>query len=428
MSGLAELVALVKERQAKKAEKPAQPEKRTNPNAERFGFLHKEPEFIEGTSREIEKPREYRSDRTGRLAGRVVRSIAYARRFMRDVDPNVAAARVCRDVYKDTETSAWLDQAVERDLSASVPGEGGYLIPTQVQDDLIELLYPMVPVMELGATEVPLNSGSTSMPYVKSGSSAEYFGENEDMDVTDVEFGESFWTTKKLGALVAISNDLLSVASARADLVVSRDLTKQVAVRMNKGIFQDDGSSNRPRGIAYETGLTTLDLSAADFDPDDVPAIFAELADANVDLETMARPGWCMSHRFWEYLQKLKNLDGSYYYRSTGNGYAVSDGVATTGRVLRNWEGFTARCTQLITSSGSGPYTTKLYYGDWSEYWIVRKGLMRIDSSDVAAYKVGATMRSAFQRDQTLIRVLDNHGFGARQKKALARIDVRYTR
>lgn len=444
MSKLDELLSVLreaKERGAKTAPvAPAPVPERRNPNVDRFGFLHAEPEFREGTSREIEIPegtrelqRQARSiDRSknegkGVLVGRVVRATAYARRNYQHLDPLEATARAIHDVYRDRDTASWYTKSIERDLSSNISQEGGYLIPTQAQDDLIELLYPMCPAMQLGATEVPCESESMTMPYVKQGTTAEYLGTGDETETSDVEFGEASWKVQKLGTIVAINNDVANSKSARADLIVARDLARQAAIRMNKAIFQDDGSLNRPRGLLYENGLIDVNLSGSDFSPDDVPAIFAELADQNMDLETMLAPAWCMSHRFWEYLQKLKNLDGSYYYRSTGFDYAQSGGAASP-KNAQSWEGYPKKVTQLILSSGSGPYTTTLFYGDWSEYLILRKGMMSISSSTEAAYKVGGVMKSAFQSDKTLLRLLDNHGLGMRQKKAMARVSVRYTR
>jgi HK97 family phage major capsid protein len=431
MSAIRELVSLLKE---SKADKDRHEERKTgerrNPNAERFGFLHSAPAAQEGTSRAIERPEELkqREARYGKgvVAGRVFRAIAHCRRFWSGGDPRTAAQRTIHDTYRDPILAKYLDQTIERDLSANIPNEGGYLIPEVVLDDLIELLYPRITVFKLGAVEVPMPAGNFSMPVILSGSSADYIGESQAIqNQNGPRIGMQSWTANKLAALVPISNDMLRVASARADRIVVNDVTKAMAVRMNRASFQDDGTANTPRGLKYEQGLVSVTLSG-NFTSDHVPEFFAALEDQNSDIDSMIAPGWAFNHKFWKYLQTLKDLNGQYYYRSTGFGYANNSGASSKARP-KFFEGYPLETTQLIASSGAGPYTSDAYFGDWSEYWVPRQGMMEIDASDAAAYSTSGGLVSAFSQDQTVIRVIDKHTMGMRQRLAMSRASVQYT-
>ncbi len=430
MSGIAELVKLLKGQADKKAAE-AQKAAPRNPNAERFAFLHNTEAAAEGNSREVEKPRAVaeleKNHGKGVLAGRILRAVACSQRYFKGEDPSTAAIKVIHNVYKDRETAKYLESCIEKDMSAGIPSEGGYLIPEVVNDQVVELLYPKVTVLQMGATEVPMVNGNLTLNYISEGTTADYIGENDAAtNSTGAKISQASWRSKKLISLIPISNDLLKVASAQADRIVLRDAVKQMAIRMNKAAFQDDGSNNTPRGLQFETGLTDVTISGL-FTSDSPTEFFVQLEDALIDLESMDKPGWCFSHRFWAYLKKLKDLNGQYYYKDTGRSYANASGNAS-GYSDQMFEGYQKRTTQLIPSTGSSnPFTTNVFFGDWAEFWIPRQGMLEVDSSSEAAYNTGpSTVVSAYGKDQTVLRLIDRHDMGMRQKKAMARSSVTY--
>lgn len=431
-SKLGRLVDLLEKAAEKAKDKPPAPK---NPNAERFAHLTDSDRREEANyfgSRSVAMPTELRELEArggkGVIAGMVVRAIAYASKFARHEDPRNAASRVIRDVYRNPAASSWLDNCIEKDLSANIPNEGGYLIPEVLNDQIVDLLYPKVIVMQLGAQEIPMDAGNLKVNFVESGSTATYIGQNDKITKqTAPTFGQSSWRAKKLVSLLPISNDLLKSAGAgsiRVDQVVLRDMLKQMAIRMNKAAFQDDGTDDTPRGLQFETGLTDVTISGV-FDTNDPPAFFAALAENYVNVEEMDRPGWAFNHKFWKYLQTLQDLNGQYYYRQTGYAYANANGQASQ---VREFEGAPFGVTQLIpTTGGSNPYTTQVYFGDWAEFWIPRQGMLEIAASDVAAYNTdSSTIASAYSLDQTVLRVIDRHDMGMRQRKAMSRCSATF--
>jgi len=430
MPALDDMVKLLRERVEAKSKKEENPViSPRNPNAERFAHLHNADEVREGTSRSLEKPRELleqeASHGKGISAGRILRAIACAQKFFRNESPTTGAIKVIHNLYRDKALAKWLEGAVSKDLTANIPNEGGYLIPEQVYDEIVELLYPKVVVFKLGASEIPMVTGALSLNYIESGTTAQYVGEGETPTPTDVKFGQATFRSKKLISLIPISNDLLKVPSPKADQIVLSDALKQMAVRMNKAAFQDDGSQNTPRGLKYETGLTTATISGL-MDSLSMIKVFVALEEANIDIDAMDRPGSAFNHKLWGYLQTLADLNGQYYYRNTGNTYA--DGSGQAKGLAKTFEGYPFATTQLIPSTGSSnPYTTDFYFGDWSEFWVPRQGMLEVDSSDVAAYNTSSnTVVSAYSKDQTVIRLIDRHDMGMRQRKAMCRASVTF--
>lgn len=94
-------------------------------------------------------------------------------------------------------------------LSTVTPGAGGVLVPQSFSSEVIELLRPKSVVRKLGAVSLPLENGNLTVPRIKGGAVVGYIGTEEDMPATDMQFDDLKLSSKKLAALVPISNDLL---------------------------------------------------------------------------------------------------------------------------------------------------------------------------------------------------------------------------
>ena len=63
-------------------------------------------------------------------------------------------------------------------LSATVPADGGYLVPEVYANEIIELLYPSTVIYSLGARRLGMANGNLNIPKIKTGSRALFAGEN----------------------------------------------------------------------------------------------------------------------------------------------------------------------------------------------------------------------------------------------------------
>src|SRR5262249_13177845 len=178
---------------------------------------------INGTANGHEDP-----DRSSR-AGRVIRAYGTAAINMRRMTGPYTPADVLK-AWGSTE----LADMVHKAMSASIAGDGGHLIPSQLSSDVIEFLRPASIVRRLGPTTIPIPNGTLRTPKVTAGSTANYQGENQNLTQTQLTVGQVVMTFKKLTALVPASNDLLRYSgpgAASADAMIRDDVVRAIAQR-----------------------------------------------------------------------------------------------------------------------------------------------------------------------------------------------------
>ncbi|HAW61041.1 MAG TPA: phage major capsid protein, partial [Pseudomonas sp.] len=80
-----------------------------------------------------------------------------------------------------------------------------------------------------------------------------------------------------------------------------------------------------------------------------------------------------------------------------------------------------ALTTQIPTNLGAGGNESEIYFVNFADCYIGEVEQLAIAISTEASYKDGeGNVVSAFQRDQTLIRVISKHDFGPRHIESIA--------
>jgi len=128
--------------------------------------------------------------------------------------------------------SDWGDKASakfyeEKALAASDAVSGGFLVPPQFSQEIIEFLRPASVVRKLGPVIIPMPTGTFRIPKMTQGSTFTYQGENSNAGKTQPTFGNVTLTFKKLSGVVPISNDLMRYSSPGADAIV-RDVDRRL--------------------------------------------------------------------------------------------------------------------------------------------------------------------------------------------------------
>lgn len=297
-------------------------------------------------------------------------------------------------------------------LNTLTSGAGGVLVPTNLSREVIELLRPKSVVRRLGARGLPLNNGNLTIPRLKGGAVVGYIGGDSDIPTTEQEFDDLKLSSKKLAALVPISNDLLanSSASPNVDAIVVGDLTSALATREDKAFIRDDGASNNPKGLRYWAPVANV-FDAAQAAPT-IPQVSAELNKMVLKLEAananMTSVGWVMAPRTMRYLASLRDGNGNKAYPELDSGTLMGYPVGTTTQIPTN----------LVVGADSNG--SEIYLADFGDCFIGEDESLTIDYSKEATYKDGGgNVISSFQRDQTLIRVIAKHDFGPRHIESI---------
>ena len=125
-------------------------------------------------------------------------------------------------------------------------------------------------------------------------------------------------------------------------------------------------------------------------------------------MSRMIRPTWFMAPTVARFIATARDQVGGFYFKDE----------IEAGR----FEGYPLRLTQQIpTNLAVATYTkgSEIYFCDMADFVIADTYNVIVDASDVAAYNDGTSMVSAFQRDQSLFRVIAEHDVNMRHLQSL---------
>lgn len=297
-------------------------------------------------------------------------------------------------------------------LSTVTPGAGGVLVPTNFASDIIEALRPTSVVRKMGVTSLPLNNGNLTMPRITGNTVVTYIGTETDIPLTGMTFADTKLSAKKAAALVPVSNDLLRMSGVnpRIDGVVAKDLAVSMGLSEDIHFIRADGSGVLPKGLRHwaiaqhvrpAPAVAGITLEAIDLF---LGGLMLRIETANV---MMTSCGWLMHPRTIRWLQSLRDGNGNKAYPEIEQGLLKGYPFGLTN--------------QIPVNLGDDGDESEIYFVNFADMMIGEDMDLVIDFSKEAAYKdANGNMVSAFQRDQTLVRVIAKHDFGPRHVECIA--------
>jgi len=339
----------------------------------------------------------------GEKAARFLRALAVGKG---NIDK---AAKVVKDKWGDDEFS--------KQLLESEYESGGVLVPDEYVAEIIDLLRAQSTVRAMGATTMPMNSGSMTIPKLTQGATSTYIGENQRGGASQPEFGSIQLSAKKLKTLVPISNDLLRDSTPQADTIVRDDLVQAMGLKEDIAFLRYDGTEDKPKGMYYWADDDHV-FGAGDISSDELDTVTNDLTQAIYKLAgsdvPMANPGWIFAPRTQFYLMKLRDGNGNYVFRDElMDGTLMGYPFMTTTQIPIN----------LDASGGGDNDETEIYFADFAQLIIAENTDLIIDVSSEATYYDGSQQVSAFDNDLTLMRALARHDFGSRHEEAIAVVE-----
>ena len=322
----------------------------------------------------------------------------------------LAAARGDQTMAAKMATDSGYNPEIAMALSTVTPGAGGVLVPHNFSSEVIELLRPKSVVRKLGAVSLPLQNGNLTVPRIKGGAVVGYIGTEEDMPTTDMQFDDLKLSSKKLAALVPISNDLLAYSGANpsVDRLVVGDLVASVATAEDLSFLRGAGTGNLPKGLRFWAPSFNVFAAPAEITLQSVElalsALILRLENAN---SNMTAPGFVMAPRTKRWLSALRDGNGNKAYPELDQNMLKGFPVGST--------------TQVPINLGTDGDASEIHFADFADCFIGEDDAMVIDFSKEATYKDSSgNVISAFQRDQTLVRVIAKHDFGPRHVESVA--------
>jgi HK97 family phage major capsid protein len=346
------------------------------------------------------------------------------------------ARQVSAEVYGESHP-------VTKALIMSSGASGGFIVPPDYVNEIIELLRPMAAVRAAGPRILPMPRGTMTIPGQASAATASYGTEVAVISSSQQTLRQIVASYKKLTALVPVSNDMMRYADPAVDAFVRDDLLQVTALREDLAFIMGDGTASTPRGFlsfanAYATessGTAGTFLSTAastlavggNFITANATVtqttVTNELAGAVNKLDTANVPDvkrrWFFNPRTYNYLYNAINSLGMYVWRdelSKGTllGYPFS------------------KTTQIPTNIWDAAATNKdlsfIFLVEMTDDMILDSMTLELAVSREGTYTdSNSNQVSAFTTDQTIIRAIMEHDHQIRHDAAIAVIQgVRY--
>ena len=299
-----------------------------------------------------------------------------------------------------------VDQTRKKALATSTDSAGGFLVPTQAIQDMIELLRAETVVREIGATVLDGLTGiPVEIPKQTGGSTTFWIGENTAITPSDLTFGQLAMNPHTVAALVKLSNRLVRMSSPAAEQLVRNDIATELALRADLAALRGTGINGEPLGIANTPGLATVDFNATTAAAGYItnPG-YEQLYDMEYQLAQVnalrGNLGFLFHPTLRRAVAKIRVDQGG----GSADGQFLSSPV--TDPQLESYLGYPfRRTTQIPNNLGSGS-STEVYFGNWSDMIIAMWGGMEILASQETS--------DAFAKNQTWVRILMDMDIGIR--------------
>ena len=288
-------------------------------------------------------------------------------------------------------------KAMQKALGERLGTTGGFLVPPQLDNELIEYIRGKVAVRNVpGVRTYAMKSNVLQMPRLDTGASASWGGENETISSSAVEFGQVEMVLRKVVGKVAVSNELIEDADPSIVDLINRDLTDAVAEKVDQGLLEGTGGAE-PLGLYYQPNIVWTDLSGTpDFD-DFYDAIY-QVRRRNHEITA-----WISHPRLENTLLKLRTGDSQYLR-------PYVEGVSGNEPRLPQLLGLPVIYTTNVSITGM-PGTNESYCigADWKQVIIGDRNGLRLSSST----------DEAFSKDQTIVRAVYRVGLMLRHPEAV---------
>ena len=169
------------------------------------------------------------------------------------------------------------NEVLRRDLVADIPASGGNLVADNLlAGSFIDLLRNRLALAQAGVTMLTGLQGNVSIPRQTSAATAYWVGENVAPTESQQAIDQVNMTPKTVAAFVDYSRRLLLQSSIDVEGMIRNDLTRVIALEIDRAGLYGTGSTNQPLGLINTTGIGTQTLTNA--------GTFAELIGMETDV------------------------------------------------------------------------------------------------------------------------------------------------
>lgn len=251
-----------------------------------------------------------------------------------------------------------LNDVEQRAMAEGTNTAGGFLTPEVLSSKVIDRIRNAMAVQRAGATTVPLESDTQSVPRLTTGVTGAWRTENSAFGETQPAFDRVTFTPQSYGFIVRISEELFQDLVPGAGVVLEREFAQAAALELDRAALRGTGTPPEPRGIRNQSGVTIQSLGANGATP--TPA------NLMTSLTTL--------------LSANREPDGLIYSPRSSQTFASL--VDTTGQPLRlpeplaNLPKYVSAQVPNTLTQGTNSDTSEIYVGYWPDLLIgIRLGV-----------------------------------------------------
>lgn len=283
------------------------------------------------------------------------------------------------DEYKKNFWNAMRSKApvpnVTNALQIGTDTEGGYLVPDEFENTLVEALEEENIFRQM-AKIIQTSSGDRKIPVVATKGTASWMDEEGAYPESDDSFGQVSIGAYKLGTMIKVYEELLNDSVFDLQSYITREFARRIGSREEEAFFTGNGTG-KPLGILAATGGAETGITAAS-----ATAVTAdELIDLYYSLRSPYRRNavWTLNDSTVKAIRKLKDGNGQYLWQP---GITAGAPDMILGRPVRT--------STYMPEIAAGAKT--IAFGDFSYYWIAdRQGrsFKRLNELFAATGQVG---------------------------------------
>lgn len=238
---------------------------------------------------------------------------------------------------------------VQNTLSIGTDTEGGYLVPDEYEQRLIDALQEQNFFRQL-ATVITTSSGDRNIPVVSGHGEAAWMDENGLYTESDDTFGLISLGAYKLGTAIKVSDELLNDSVFDLEGYIATEFTRRIGAKEEEAFLVGDGTK-KPTGVfvSAENSVTTSGTSIT----------FDDVMDLYHSLRVPYRKNavWLLNDTTVKALRKVKDGNGNYIWQPS-----VQAGEPDT---ILNRPYYTSSFVPDLAAGNK-----VMAFGDFSYYWI----------------------------------------------------------
>ena len=146
--------------------------------------------------------------------------------------------------------------ANQRDLVVGTATAGGHTVATDlIESAFIDLLRNRLAIEQVGSTVLADLNGNVAIPRQTGGATAYWLAESGASTESQQAFDQVTLTPKTVSGYTDYSRQLLLQSSMSVESFIRNDLSKIMALEIDRAAVNGSGSSNQPRGIINTSGI-----------------------------------------------------------------------------------------------------------------------------------------------------------------------------